>query len=80
MLSDFGDLNFRNGSKVISTRDLVTSSRISSITAGMVYSISACPRRVDMGGTFFMIGPASMTRLCIDFGVSVAILFRFIRE
>ena len=35
---------------------------------------SACPRSVDTGGSFLIIGPASMTRLCIGLGVLVAIL------
>src|ERR1700722_13006102 len=73
ILADFGDLRVRNGSKVDSTRARVMASRISSIIAGMVNRVWAWPRSVDIGGSFFMIGPVSIMRLYIGFAVSGAI-------
>ena len=73
ILAGLGDLNVRKGSRVLSTLDLVTASRISSMTPGMVKMILAWPRSVDTGGSFLIIGPASMMRLWTGLGVVAAI-------
>jgi hypothetical protein len=63
MLAGLGDLNFKKGSNVLSILDLVTASRISSMTAGIVKRVSAWFRSVDTEGSFLIIDPESSTRL-----------------
>jgi len=69
MLAGVGLRSVRKGTRVVCSRDRVASSRISDMTAGIVYSVSACAIRVDMAISFLIRGPVSRTRLWMGFVV-----------